>query len=71
MPTLTRRDFVKAGTAASLAAAAPSTAFGQGPAVSTRGPFRAVVVASGNGHQYKNGGDKTCVETALRADGQG
>ena len=62
--TLTRRDFVKAGTAASLAAAAPRTAFGQGPAVATRGPFRAVVVASGNGHQYKNGGDKTCVETA-------
>ena len=30
MPTLTRRDFVKAGTAASLAAAAPSAALGQG-----------------------------------------
>jgi N4-(beta-N-acetylglucosaminyl)-L-asparaginase len=60
-----RRDFVKAGAAAGLAAATPADAFQQAPAVSTRKPSRPVVVASGNGHQHKNGGDKTCVETAF------
>jgi N4-(beta-N-acetylglucosaminyl)-L-asparaginase len=62
---------MKAGTVAGLAATAPATALkgwttteGQAPAVVTRSSSRAVIVASGNGHQYKNGGDKTCVETA-------
>jgi len=59
-----RREFVKAGTAAGLAAAAPASAFGQAPATVTRGSFRPVVVSSGNGHQFKNGGTRTCVETA-------
>jgi N4-(beta-N-acetylglucosaminyl)-L-asparaginase len=53
------------GTAAGLAAAAPRTAFGQTPAVITPGPSKPVVVSSGNGHRFKNGGDKTCVETAF------
>ena len=66
-----RRDFMKAGTIAGLAAAAPSTAFGQGPTVGSRGPSRPVVVASGNGHQFKNGGDKTCVETAFERMSKG
>jgi N4-(beta-N-acetylglucosaminyl)-L-asparaginase len=71
MSKLHRRDFVKAGTVAGFAAAAPwhaATAQTGGqpasPAVAARGSFRAVVVASANGHHYKNGGDKTCVETA-------
>ena len=57
-----RREFV-AGTAAGLAAAA-APAFGQAPAVTAR-RSRPVVVASANGHHFKNGGDKTCVETAF------
>ena len=65
MPRVNRREFVKAGTAAGLAAAAPMTALGRGPTVAVQGSARPVVVASGNGHQYKNGGDKTCVETAF------
>jgi N4-(beta-N-acetylglucosaminyl)-L-asparaginase len=60
-----RREFVKAGTAAGLAAAAPATGFGSAPMMRTQHGSRPVVVASGNGHQYKNGGDKTCVETAF------
>ena len=28
-------------------------------------------MASGNGHQYKNGGDKTCVETAFERMSRG
>lgn len=66
MPSkLNRREFVKAGTAAGLAAAAPVTAFAKGPTMMMQSGSRPVVVASGNGQQYKNGGDKTCVETAF------
>ena len=64
-PKVNRREFVKAGAVAGVAAAAtPGEAF-QAPAVSTKKPSRPVVVASGNGQQSKNGGDKTCVETAF------
>ena len=66
MPSkLNRRDFMKAGTVAGLAAAAPATAFGQAPSATSRGASRPVVVSSGNGHEFKNGGSKTCVETAF------
>ena len=64
-PKLNRREFVKAGTAAGLAAAAPVSAFAKGPTMISQSGSRPVVVASGNGQQYKNGGDKTCVETAF------
>jgi N4-(beta-N-acetylglucosaminyl)-L-asparaginase len=63
MPTkLNRREFVVTGTAA-FAAAAPAV-FGQAPAVLTRGSTP-VVISSANGHKFKNGGDKTCLETAF------
>ena len=65
MVKVNRREFVIAGTAAGLAAAAPVNALAGAPAVRTQGSSRPVVVASGNGQQYKNGGDKTCVETAF------
>jgi N4-(beta-N-acetylglucosaminyl)-L-asparaginase len=58
-----RREFVLSGAAAGLAAAARPAA--QAPAVVTPGPARPVVVSSSNGHVYRNGGDKTCVETAF------
>lgn len=58
-----RRDFI-ARTAAGLAAAATAPAFAQAPAVARTGS-RPVVVSSANGHQFKNGGDRTCVETAF------
>jgi N4-(beta-N-acetylglucosaminyl)-L-asparaginase len=60
-----RREFVKTGTVAGFAAAAaPHAAFGQAPAVATGGS-KPIVVSSSNGHRFKNGGDKTCVETAF------
>jgi N4-(beta-N-acetylglucosaminyl)-L-asparaginase len=62
---LNRREFVAAGAAAGLAAAAPSTAFGQAPTMIAPGSSRPVVVASANGHRFRNGGDRTCVETAF------
>jgi len=62
---MNRREFVKVGTAAGLAAAAAPSTLASGPLVKTQGRSRPVVVASANGHQYKNGGEKTCVETAF------
>lgn len=58
---INRREFV-AGAAGVAAAAVP--AFGQAPAVLPRGR-RPVVISSANGHRYRNGGNKTCVETAF------
>jgi N4-(beta-N-acetylglucosaminyl)-L-asparaginase len=65
MPRLTRREFVKAGAAAGLAASAPSPGSAQAPAVLTPGPSKPVVVASSNGNKYKNGGPRSCVVEAF------
>src|SRR6476661_6299337 len=62
-PKVNRREFVKTGTAAGLAAAASPRVFGQAPAVITSS--QPVVISSANGHKFKNGGDKTGVETAF------
>jgi N4-(beta-N-acetylglucosaminyl)-L-asparaginase len=61
---MSRREFVKAGTAASVAVAVPATAFGQAPTVLVRRATPPVVISSGNGHEYRNGGPRTCVEEA-------
>ena len=47
-----------------LAASRPLTA-SSGPAVIVQGSSKPVILGSGNGHQFKNGGAKTCVETAF------
>jgi N4-(beta-N-acetylglucosaminyl)-L-asparaginase len=68
---LNRREFVVTGAAAGLAAVAPgglgaaAAPQSQAPIVMTRGSVRPVVVASANGHRFKNGGDVTCVEKAF------
>ena len=64
-PKLNRRQFVTSATVG-LAAAAPGSAFGRAPAVRTSRSVSPVVIASGNGHRYTNGGTETCVETAFR-----
>jgi N4-(beta-N-acetylglucosaminyl)-L-asparaginase len=63
---INRRDFMT-GTAAAglLAAAAAPLAAASGPALRVQGGARPVVIASGNGHRFRNGGTKTCVETAF------
>jgi N4-(beta-N-acetylglucosaminyl)-L-asparaginase len=66
MTRLNRRQFVRAGAAAAAAATAPTAAFGQAPAVWTPRTVQPLVVCSANGHQFKNGGSQTCVETAFR-----
>jgi N4-(beta-N-acetylglucosaminyl)-L-asparaginase len=64
MAEMTRRDFVATTTMSGLMAAAPST-FDAAPAVMRR-QARPVVIASGNGHRFRNGGTETCVERAFR-----
>lgn len=61
---INRREFVLAGTAAGLGVSAGTAVQGQAPAVVTRG-VKPVVISSDNGHRFKNGGTKTCVETAF------
>src|SRR5438552_7816799 len=66
MTKVNRREFVQTTTAAGVAAAAgPATLFGQAPTVMTPKSVKPVVVSSANGNRYKNGGTKTCVETAF------
>ena len=55
---MSRREFVVTGTAG-LAAAA------QAPTMITRPSVKPVVISSGNGHKYKNGGTVTGVEKAF------
>ena len=62
---LNRRDFVRVGAVAAVGAAAPSGAFGQAPVVLTPRSVKPVIVASANGHRFKNGGPQTCVEKAF------
>jgi N4-(beta-N-acetylglucosaminyl)-L-asparaginase len=61
---VSRRDFVLAGVAGAVAAAARPTS-AQAPAVLTPKTVRPVVVASANGNEYRNGGPRTCVEEAF------
>jgi N4-(beta-N-acetylglucosaminyl)-L-asparaginase len=80
MKKLNRREFVETATAAGVAAAAvPGTLFGEAPrgrdargseqgrapTVMTPKSVKPVVISSANGNRYKNGGAKTCVETAF------
>lgn len=66
MTDINRRDFVRAAALAGVAAgAADERVLAQAPAVRT-GSRRPVVIASGNGNRFKNGGDRTCVEEAFR-----
>jgi N4-(beta-N-acetylglucosaminyl)-L-asparaginase len=48
-----------------VAAATPSVAFGQAPAVLAPKAARPLVVSSANGNTFKNGGTQTCVEKAF------
>jgi N4-(beta-N-acetylglucosaminyl)-L-asparaginase len=61
---INRRQFVQT-TAVAGVAAASRPLFAQAPTVMTPTSVRPVVVASSNGNKFKNGGSKTCVETAF------
>ena len=62
---VSRREFVKAGAAVSAVAASSRAVTAQSPTVLVRKATPPVVIASANGHQFKNGGERTCVEEAF------
>jgi N4-(beta-N-acetylglucosaminyl)-L-asparaginase len=64
MTPISRRDFVKTGALGAAGVSAPA-ARAQGPTVLAPGAVKPVVVASANGHQYRNGGPRTAVEEAF------
>jgi N4-(beta-N-acetylglucosaminyl)-L-asparaginase len=64
MTKLNRREFVQTTTAAAAAAAVPKPTFAQAPTMMSTKSAKPVVVSSANGNKFKNGGTKTCVETA-------
>jgi len=67
MKKLNRREFVRTTTAAGAAAVAASKPlFAQGPTVITPKSVKPLVIASSNGHKFKNGGSQTCVEKAFQ-----
>ncbi|HXV64201.1 MAG TPA: N(4)-(beta-N-acetylglucosaminyl)-L-asparaginase [Vicinamibacteria bacterium] len=63
---LSRREFVRTGAAAAGLAASASTTFGAAPTMITQQSVKPLVIASGNGNRFKNGGPETCVEKAFR-----
>jgi len=66
MSGITRRDFVRAGVLVGAPSGlADGHAHAQAPAI-RKSSARPVVIASGNGNRFKNGGDRTCVEEAFR-----
>jgi N4-(beta-N-acetylglucosaminyl)-L-asparaginase len=80
--TLNRRDFLIAGAAAGLAAAAPRTLLAEPTQASQTsqsaaviapkgGGVKPVVISSANGNHFKNGGDVTCVQKAFALITQG
>ena len=58
---INRREFIVTGTAAGLSLTLPAEA----PAVITRTAAKPLVIASGNGNQYRNGGTQTAIEKAF------
>ena len=62
---VSRREFVKAGAAAGALASLGA------PAVVRASGSRPVVIASANGHRYRNGGPRTCVEEAFERIARG
>ena len=63
---LNRREFIAASTAVVAGTAASRVLEAQAPTVVASRSVPPVVIASRNGHVYKNGGDVTCVELAFR-----
>jgi N4-(beta-N-acetylglucosaminyl)-L-asparaginase len=63
-PRVSRREFVHAGAAATLATGSPTLLI--------RAAAQPIVIASANGNVHKNGGSDACVATAFRriTDGQ-
>jgi N4-(beta-N-acetylglucosaminyl)-L-asparaginase len=62
---MNRREFVKTGVAAGIAATAPAKAFGRAPTVMAPHNVKPVVISDSSGFRFKNGGPVNCVEKAF------
>ena len=71
MKKIKRREFIRTGAVAGLTLAATKTAISQSPAIITQGGIKPVVIASANGHRFKNGGNVTAVQKAFTMMMQG
>jgi N4-(beta-N-acetylglucosaminyl)-L-asparaginase len=60
-----RRDFMATAAGAGILAAARPLAGATGPTILRQSGVTPRVISSSNGHRFKNGGTKTCVETAF------
>jgi len=60
-----RRDFIRTTAAAGVTLAAAKSSISQFPAVIAQSGVKPIVIASGNGNVFKNGGDVTCVQKAF------
>ena len=60
-----RRDFIRTTAAAGVTLAAAKSSISQFPAVIMQSGVKPIVIASGNGNRFKNGGDVTCVQKAF------
>jgi N4-(beta-N-acetylglucosaminyl)-L-asparaginase len=65
MSGISRRDFVRSGVLAGASLGTRARARAQAPAI-VASSVRPVVIASGNGNRFRNGGKATCVEEAFR-----
>ena len=70
-PKMNRRELIRAGAAAGLAAALPKGAFGEAPAVIAPKSAKPLVISAFNGNVFKNCGDVTCVQKAFTMITQG
>ena len=62
---MNRRDFVKTGFAAGMAATVPAKAFGLAPTVMAPKSVKPVVISDSSGFRFNNGGPVNCVEKAF------
>jgi N4-(beta-N-acetylglucosaminyl)-L-asparaginase len=59
-----RRDFILSTAAAGVTLAAAKSTVSQFPTLLIQRGVKPIVIASGNGNRFKNGGDQTCVQKA-------
>ena len=62
---INRRRFVITGATAGLGASLPAGLLAEAPTILKRSAVKPVVISSGNGNRYKNGGTQTAVEKAF------
>ena len=65
MSRINRRNFIQTSVLGGVAAGTSGERlFAEAPSIQS-GSVRPVVISSGNGNRFRNGGDTTCVEEAF------